>query len=283
MARCARLEEAATSAGAETERRLRGEIEREKGLARGAEGSVSALSSRLEEAAKEASQKTALAAELKSRLEEVQAFLSQSEDDRKAAEDREEAAVSEAKGMQQVVREAEERLQDAKAELEDRDAVIAAVEDARSAHEREAERLRDKLSGLGKSLTPLAPRANGAAVSATGDSLNDFSDASEGGRDDQVGNAEYLHLLSEHEDLLQLLAQQDVVRKKLLDALKHNAGQEAARAVMKDAEAAVTVTYGMFVHTDDDDLDDHRSEEGGNLPGVENGAPIASGSRTVAV
>lgn len=54
------------------ERRLRGEIEREKGLARGAEGSVSALSSQLEEAAKEASEKAALVAELKSRLEEVQ-------------------------------------------------------------------------------------------------------------------------------------------------------------------------------------------------------------------
>ncbi|CBJ27263.1 vesicle docking protein P115 [Ectocarpus siliculosus] len=190
MARCARLEEAATSAGAETERRLRGEMEREQGLAREAEGSVSALSLRLEEAAKEASEKAALAAELKSRLEEVQAFLSQSEDDRKAAEDREAAAASEAKGMQQAVREAEERLQDAKAELEDRDAVIAAVEDARSAHEREAERLRDKLSGLGKSLTPLDPHANGAAVSANGDSLNDFSNASDDGRDDQVGNAE---------------------------------------------------------------------------------------------
>lgn len=47
-----------------------------------------------------------------------QAFLSQSEDDRKAAEGREAAAASEAKGMQQAVREAEERLQDAKAELE---------------------------------------------------------------------------------------------------------------------------------------------------------------------
>lgn len=47
-----------------------------------------------------------------------QAFLSQSEDDRKAAEEREAAAASEAKGMQQAVREAEDRLQDAKAELE---------------------------------------------------------------------------------------------------------------------------------------------------------------------
>lgn len=31
---------------------------------------------------------------------------------------------------------------------------------------------------------------------------------------------QYLELLSEHEDLLQLLAQQDVVRKKLLEALE---------------------------------------------------------------
>lgn len=31
---------------------------------------------------------------------------------------------------------------------------------------------------------------------------------------------QYLDLLAEHEDLLQLLAQQEVVRKKLLNALK---------------------------------------------------------------
>lgn len=73
---------------------------------------------------------------------------------------------------------------------QDRDAVIAVVEDARAAQEREAERLRDKLSGLGKSLTPVDPHANGAAVSANGDSVNDFSNASDDGHDDQVGNAE---------------------------------------------------------------------------------------------
>lgn len=35
-----------------------------------------------------------------------------------------------------------------------------------------------------------------------------------------VSTSQYLELLSEHEDLLQLLAQQDVVRKKLLNALQ---------------------------------------------------------------
>lgn len=56
------------------ERRLRGEIEREKDLARGAEGSVSALSKRLEEVLKEGSEKEAAATELRSRLEEVQVW-----------------------------------------------------------------------------------------------------------------------------------------------------------------------------------------------------------------
>lgn len=60
------------SARAETEQRLRGEMEREKGLARGAEGSVSALSKRLEEAVKEASEKATATAALRTRLDEVQ-------------------------------------------------------------------------------------------------------------------------------------------------------------------------------------------------------------------
>lgn len=68
------LQEAAASAGVETERRLRGEIEREKELVRGAEGSVSALSKRLEEALKEVSEKEAAAGELRNRLEEVQVW-----------------------------------------------------------------------------------------------------------------------------------------------------------------------------------------------------------------
>lgn len=85
---------------------------------------------------------------------------------------------------------------------QDRDAVIAVVEDARAAQEREAERLRDKLSGFGKTLTPLAPRTNGngttatgaagAAATANGGSLREFSfsEGGEGGRDDLVDSAE---------------------------------------------------------------------------------------------
>eukprot|EP00903_Cladosiphon_okamuranus_P005357 g5352.t1 len=277
MARCARLEEAAVSAGAETERRLRDEMDREKGLARGAEGSVAALSKQLEEALNEVSEKEAAATELRSRLEEVQAFLSQSEDDRAAAEAREASATSEVKilqqQMQQQLREAEEKLQNANAELEDRDAVIAVVEDARAAQEREAERLRDKLDGFGKALTPLAPRTNGtgatvagnATGTANGGSVRElgFSAGDEGGREDLVDSAEYLELLSEHEDLLQFLAQQDVVRKKLLESLEHNAGQAAVRTAMTNAEAEVTDTYGMFVHTDGDhhDDNDHHHEQ----------------------
>ena len=67
-------QEAAVSAGAETERRLRDEMEREKGLALGLEGSVSALTQQLQVAKNEVSEKEAAAAELKSRLEEVQVW-----------------------------------------------------------------------------------------------------------------------------------------------------------------------------------------------------------------
>lgn len=73
--------------------------------------------------------------------------------------------------------------------------MIAAVEDARAAQEREAERLRDKLSGFGKTLTPLAPRTNGTTTAAAnGGTLREFSiadgdadmdmDMDAGGRDD---------------------------------------------------------------------------------------------------
>lgn len=59
------------SAGADTERRLRAEMEREKELARGAEGSAATLSKQLEEARKEGSEKAAEVADLRTRLEEV--------------------------------------------------------------------------------------------------------------------------------------------------------------------------------------------------------------------
>lgn len=83
---------------------------------------------------------------------------------------------------------------------QDRDAVIAVVEDARAAQEREIERLREKLDGFGKTLTPLAPRTNGtgataagtATGTANGGTLRDFafSDGDDGGRDDLVDLAE---------------------------------------------------------------------------------------------
>jgi len=78
---------------------------------------------------------------------------------------------------------------------QDRDAVIAVVEDARAAQEREAERLRDKLSGFGKTLTPLAPRTNGeasASASNGGGTLRDYANEDEDGRgrDDLVDSAE---------------------------------------------------------------------------------------------
>lgn len=50
---------------------------------------------------------------------------------------------------------------------------------------------------------------------------------------------------------------------------------------MEDAEAEITHTYGMFVHTDDLDIDDHRPGKGETFE-EENGQP-AGGSRTVAV
>lgn len=72
-----------------------------------------------------------------------------------------------------------------------------------------------------------------------------------------------------------------------------NAGQAAVRAAMKDAEAEVTDTYGMFVHTDDDgddhhlggqeDVDDHVApDQTLTRAEAENGGS-ADVSRTVAV
>lgn len=60
------------SAREETEQRLRGEMEREKDLARGAEGSALALSQRLDNVVIEASEKATAAADLRARLDEVQ-------------------------------------------------------------------------------------------------------------------------------------------------------------------------------------------------------------------
>lgn len=67
-----RVQKEVVSAREETEQRRRGEIDREKELARGAEGTVSALSERLDEAVKEASEKATAAADLRTRLGEVQ-------------------------------------------------------------------------------------------------------------------------------------------------------------------------------------------------------------------
>lgn len=79
------------------------------------------------------------------------------------------------------------------------------------------------------------------------------------------------------------------MRKKLLYALRDNAGHAVVRAVMQDAEAVVTEAYGMFVHTDEGE-DRGDDDEGVNglvgkgrtAAGTENGGP-AGGSRTVAV
>lgn len=78
---------------------------------------------------------------------------------------------------------------------QDRDAVIAAVEDARAKQEREADRLRDKLSGFGKAVTPLTPRSsrtNGAADANGngGGGPGDLSGADEGEREDLVDSDE---------------------------------------------------------------------------------------------
>lgn len=65
--------------------------------------------------------------------------------------------------------------------------MIAAVEDARAAQEREAERLRDKLRGMGM----LSPPHAGANGNSGNDSLGGgFDDADEGGRDTLVDGEE---------------------------------------------------------------------------------------------
>lgn len=67
-------QEAAAAAGANTERRLREEMERDREATRGKDGSVSALEGRMQEALSELSEQRATAADLKTRLEQVQVF-----------------------------------------------------------------------------------------------------------------------------------------------------------------------------------------------------------------
>lgn len=57
---------------------------------------------------------------------------------------------------------------------------------------------------------------------------------------------QYLDLLSEHEDLLQLLAQQEVVRKKLFTALKVSEMLLTSSQCMFQPLSAVRVNYLDF-------------------------------------
>ena len=60
----------------------------------------------------------------------------------------------------------------------------------------------------------------------------------------------YQELLAEHDDLLALLAQHDVVREMLNDALARVGGQGAVDAAMREAEEKALVQYGKFVELD---------------------------------
>lgn len=72
---CPGLQEAAASAGENTERRMRGEMEQGREVVRKTEGSVSDLERRLEEALSQLKEKSAVVADLKTKLDEVQVYV----------------------------------------------------------------------------------------------------------------------------------------------------------------------------------------------------------------
>jgi len=63
----------------------------------------------------------------------------------------------------------------------------------------------------------------------------------------QEERAMYLELLAEHDDLLALLAQQDLEKASLNAALSRVAGPEAVDAAMSDAEENAVKQYGKYV------------------------------------
>jgi DNA repair exonuclease SbcCD ATPase subunit len=63
----------------------------------------------------------------------------------------------------------------------------------------------------------------------------------------QEERAMYLELLAEHDDLLALLAQQDLEKASLNAALSRVAGPEAVRAAMTDAEENAVKKYGKYL------------------------------------
>ena len=63
----------------------------------------------------------------------------------------------------------------------------------------------------------------------------------------QEERAMYLELLAEHDDLLALLAQQDLEKTSLQSALSRVAGNEAVEAAIQEAEGNALKQFGKYV------------------------------------
>ena len=62
----------------------------------------------------------------------------------------------------------------------------------------------------------------------------------------------YFELLSEHDDLLALLAQHDLVHQALREALGQASGPEAVQQAVAKAEQQALAQYGKFVRLTDE-------------------------------
>ncbi len=108
----------------------------------------------------------------------------------------------------------------------------------------ELARVRDEANVL-KSVVPSVESVGETKEAMTGDGLHDF--VAELTQAVQEERKMYQDLLVEHEDLLALLAQQDLEVSSLQSALIHSAGEEAVENAILHAEAQAVQQFGKYI------------------------------------
>jgi chromosome segregation ATPase len=108
----------------------------------------------------------------------------------------------------------------------------------------ELARVRDEANAL-KSVIPPVESIGETKEAITGDSLHDF--VAELTQTVQEERKMYQDLLVEHEDLLALLAQQDLEVTSLQSALIHSVGEEAVEKAILHAEAQAVQQFGKYI------------------------------------
>lgn len=88
-------------------------MEREREEAKAARGSTAEVESRLKEIKAELSDKVVAERDLRERLDQVHAYLSQSEEDRDAAQERERIALAKLSASEEAVGSLERRMEEA--------------------------------------------------------------------------------------------------------------------------------------------------------------------------